>query len=78
MVSFTKGEVLTAPFVAALGLEAAARAQKVGGTGLDDIGLGPARGPFSASVAPLEAYRTPEWFRDAKFGIWAHIGRGLV
>jgi len=22
----------------------------------------------------LEAYQVPEWFRDAKFGIWAHWG----
>ena len=31
-------------------------------------------GPFTASRESLEKYRVPEWFRDAKFGIWAHWG----
>ncbi len=35
-------------------------------------------GPFSASVNSLQAYKTPEWFRDAKFGIWAHWGPQAV
>src|SRR5512137_473803 len=33
-----------------------------------------AEGPFKADWASLSAYETPEWFRDAKFGIWAHWG----
>ncbi len=34
---------------------------------------GIAAGPFEAEWESLRAqYRTPEWFRDAKFGIWAH------
>ncbi|MEZ5351012.1 MAG: alpha-L-fucosidase [Bryobacteraceae bacterium] len=33
-----------------------------------------AQGPFSASRDSLRAYRVPDWFRDAKFGIWAHWG----
>src|SRR5690348_2657623 len=33
-----------------------------------------ASGPFEASRDSLKAYRAPEWFRDAKFGIWAHWG----
>jgi len=33
-----------------------------------------ARGPFSADWNSLTNYQTPEWFRDAKFGIWAHWG----
>jgi alpha-L-fucosidase len=78
MVSFTKREVLAAPFVAALGLEAAARAQGVGGTGIEDVALDLPRGPFNASVASLETYRTPDWFRDAKFGIWSHWGPQAV
>jgi alpha-L-fucosidase len=32
------------------------------------------RGPFSASEESLQTYTVPEWFRDAKFGIWAHWG----
>ena len=31
-----------------------------------------ADGPFRASWDSLQQYQTPEWFRDAKFGIWAH------
>ena len=29
---------------------------------------------FEGTRASLHAYRTPEWFRDAKFGIWSHWG----
>ncbi len=29
-------------------------------------------GPFQPSWDSLETYECPEWFRDAKFGIWAH------
>jgi alpha-L-fucosidase len=31
-------------------------------------------GPFKATRGSLDAYRVPEWFRDAKFGIWSHWG----
>jgi alpha-L-fucosidase len=34
----------------------------------------PAAGPFKPDWDSLAAYRTPDWFRDAKFGIWAHWG----
>jgi len=33
-----------------------------------------AAGPFSPDWTSLAAYRTPDWFRNAKFGIWAHWG----
>jgi len=29
-------------------------------------------GPFAPAWDSLKAYQVPEWFRDAKFGIWAH------
>jgi len=29
---------------------------------------------FEGTRASLAAYRIPEWFRDAKFGIWSHWG----
>lgn len=29
-------------------------------------------GPFQPNWNSLEQYQCPEWFRDAKFGIWAH------
>ena len=33
-----------------------------------------ATGAFSPTVESLSAYECPDWFRDAKFGIWAHWG----
>jgi len=30
--------------------------------------------PFKPTWASLGKYQTPEWFRDAKFGMWAHWG----
>jgi len=33
-----------------------------------------ADGPFRPEWSSLTTYQTPEWFRDAKFGIWAHWG----
>jgi alpha-L-fucosidase len=40
-----------------------------------DTGLEPvAEGKFQPSWESLKQYRVPEWFRDAKFGIWAHWG----
>ncbi len=33
-----------------------------------------ASGPFKPDWNSLAHYQTPEWFRDAKFGIWAHWG----
>jgi alpha-L-fucosidase len=36
------------------------------------IQIGP--GPFAGTRESLKEYRVPEWYRDAKFGIWAHWG----
>ncbi|NLR68799.1 alpha-L-fucosidase [Chitinophaga varians] len=33
-----------------------------------------ASGPFQPSWESLAQYQVPDWFRDAKFGIWAHWG----
>jgi len=30
--------------------------------------------PLGAARASLQSYTVPEWFRDAKFGIWSHWG----
>lgn len=32
------------------------------------------QGPFKPTWSSLEQYTVPEWYRDAKFGIWAHWG----
>jgi alpha-L-fucosidase len=31
-------------------------------------------GKFAPTWESLSQYQCPEWFRDAKFGIWAHLG----
>ena len=31
-----------------------------------------APGPFQGTLESLKHYEVPEWFRDVKFGIWAH------
>ena len=33
-----------------------------------------APGPFQGTVASLKQYQCPDWFRNAKFGIWSHWG----
>ena len=33
-----------------------------------------APGPFRGTRASLKQYEVPDWFRDAKFGMWAHWG----
>jgi len=37
-------------------------------------GIAPEAGPFQATRASLDTYSVPDWFRDAKFGMWAHWG----
>lgn len=32
------------------------------------------KGPFQPTWESLQNYKTPEWYRDAKFGMWAHWG----
>jgi alpha-L-fucosidase len=48
--------------------------QATRGLGLDETVPPIQRGPFVGTRQSLRAYRVPEWFRDAKFGIWAHWG----
>ena len=35
-------------------------------------------GPYTSAVASFRQYRAPDWFRDAKFGIWSHWGPQAV
>ena len=37
-----------------------------------------AQGTFTPDWESLRQYQVPEWFRDAKFGIWAHWGPQCV
>jgi alpha-L-fucosidase len=41
---------------------------------LQEIGARIAEGPFSASWDSLESYTIPDWYQDAKFGIFIHWG----
>jgi len=43
-------------------------------TAAQQAGIQIAPGPFKATRESLREYRVPDWFRDAKFGIWAHWG----
>lgn len=36
------------------------------------------KGPFTPEWESLMTQQTPEWFRDAKFGVWAHWGPQCV
>jgi alpha-L-fucosidase len=42
------------------------------------LSLPVANGPFQPSTNSLANYQCPDWFRDAKFGIWAHWGPQAV
>jgi alpha-L-fucosidase len=56
-----------------VGLLAAVPALAQGGRELPP-GIEIVPGPFEGTRKSLAAYRIPEWFHDAKFGIWAHWG----
>ena len=42
------------------------------------LSLPQVEGMFKPSKDSLKNYKTPEWFRDAKFGIWSHWGPQAV
>ena len=44
----------------------------------DRLNLPIAEGPFKPDMESLKQYQCPDWFRDAKFGIWAHWGPQAV
>ena len=52
---------------------ALAAAKAIRGAGLQPSDLSLAQGPYSPDGS-FESFQCPEWFRDAKFGIWAHWG----
>jgi alpha-L-fucosidase len=43
-----------------------------------NLSLPIAQGSFQPTMEALTNYHCPEWFRDAKFGIWAHWGPQAV
>ena len=85
MATVSRRVLLGAPLLAALGVDARAQGQQ----GRPNHGsqvptpasayqLPIASGPFQPTAASLQTYQTPDWFRDAKFGIWAHWGPQAV
>ncbi len=42
--------------------------------GLNWSPLAPSSSPFQPTWDSLAQYQTPDWYRDAKFGLWAHWG----
>ena len=78
MAGFSKRDVLAAPLLGALGVGAARLGAAAAPAGAARGGPAIPAGRFDASVASLKTYQTPDWFRDAKFGIWAHWGPQAV
>src|SRR3954465_7120018 len=64
MTKLSRRVLLAAPLGIALATEGIARASE----------LPIARGAFQSTADSLKTYQTPDWFRNAKFGIWAHWG----
>jgi alpha-L-fucosidase len=82
MVDFSKRDLLGMPLLAALGYSASANAQQAkrscGERANANYELPIESGPFQPTVASLKTYQAPDWFRDAKFGIWSHWGPQAV
>jgi alpha-L-fucosidase len=85
MPKLSRRMLLGAPLGAALGSEAIAReladlaAQGGAAPAKSSVNQLPiAGGPFKPTADSLKTYQAPEWFRDAKFGIWAHWGPQAV
>ena len=79
MPKFSKREFLAAPVAAALAVNGAARANALAPDVREfDPANEFAKGRFQPTVQSLKTYQTPDWFRDAKFGIWAHWGPQAV
>lgn len=75
MVMFSKRSLLGAPLAAAFASGAVAR---TGDTPEAQPLASIAQGAFRPTVESLKTYQTPDWFRDAKLGIWAHWGPQAV
>src|SRR5690349_2589528 len=84
MVTLNKRTFLGVPALAALGLAGAAQAKDAPSADAcaklpaPDYRLPITKGPFGPEPGSLKTYQAPDWFRDAKFGIWAHWGPQAV
>jgi alpha-L-fucosidase len=57
-----------------LSLPAYLLSKQAGASFLEGLGERYAKGPFKATWESLQGYAVPDWYRNAKFGIWAHWG----
>src|SRR5689334_12889674 len=57
-----------------LSLPAYLLSKQAGASFFEGLGEQYAKGPFKATWDSLQGYQVPEWYRNAKFGIWAHWG----
>ena len=85
MVDLVKRSLLGASLGAPFAFSAATAAAQTAGSARCDppaprkpLALPMAPGPFQPTPASLKTYQTPDWFRDAKFGIWSHWGPQAV
>lgn len=82
MDRISRRTLLGTPLLAALTTSSAAQggssAAVCAGSTVPDYKLPVASGPFEPTVESLKRYQAPEWFRDAKFGIWSHWGPQAV
>src|SRR5688572_27691306 len=85
MAKMNRRVLLGAPLLAALAADAVGQ-QQPGSPQQGDRTPAPATarrpaiasGPFQSTADSLKNYQAPDWFRDAKFGIWAHWGPQAV
>ncbi|WOI53019.1 alpha-L-fucosidase [Parvularcula sp. LCG005] len=75
MVDFDRRSLMGAPLAAALGYAALGTRAKA-----DDRPSAPPiqNGPFQPTPESLNRFEAPDWFRDAKLGIWSHWGPQAV
>jgi alpha-L-fucosidase len=71
--TITRRRILRSALTAAPGAALASRAPRLIAQAASQVAAPRiAPGPFQPTWDSLSAYKTPEWFRDAKFGIWNH------
>ncbi len=73
-MAFTRRDVLKLAGTSALAALGSSAQQRAGNPGASEEEIAIRKGPFSAAQDSFKTYSCPAWFRDAKFGIWAHWG----
>ena len=82
-MAITRRSILGTPLLAALAADAIADEPTSKSASTNPAASLPplssiAQGPFRPTPESLKTYQAPAWFRDAKFGIWAHWGPQAV